>query len=84
MARTSKTKAIFQHPFTLGPAIGELPAGEYDVEIDEEEIGRYADRAAFRRVAAYLFVKSGASVRMVVIDPKALDEALKRDSRASY
>lgn len=37
--RTTKSKVTFHAPFTLNKDAGELPAGVYEVEVDEEEIG---------------------------------------------
>ena len=79
-ARTCKSKVSFGHPFTVSAIVGELPAGDYNVEVDEEPIGPATARVAYRRVATYLFVPTGGGVRMIVVNPKALDEALARDA----
>jgi hypothetical protein len=79
-ARTSKSSVTFTHPFTISAIVGELPAGNYNIEVDEEPIGPSTDWIAYRRLAAYLFVPTSAGVRMIVIDPKALDEALAKDT----
>jgi hypothetical protein len=81
MMRTTRSKVTFDQPFVLNMDIGELPAGDYQVDIDEEEIA-VSDRTAYRRTAAYLYVESPGSTRMVVIDPHDLDAALDRDSQA--
>lgn len=78
--RTTKSKVTFAHPFTLSRAVGELPAGDYEIEVDEEEIGPAADRMAYRRVATYFYVTVGASTRMHVIDSVTLDAALTEDA----
>lgn len=79
--RTRKSTITFQRPFSLNSDVGELPAGSYDIEIDEEEI-LAADRTGYRRTAAYFYVNSPGSTRMLVIDPAQLDAALERDARA--
>jgi hypothetical protein len=63
----------------LNRDVGELPAGRYDIEIDEEEI-QASDRTAYRRVAIYFYVKSSASTRTVVVNPTDLESALERDA----
>jgi hypothetical protein len=70
----------FAHPFTISATVGELPAGKYDIEVDEEPVGPATEWTAYRRLAAYLFVPTSAGVRMIVIDPGALDEALANDA----
>lgn len=83
-ARTSRSSVTFAHPFTISAIVGELPAGSYDIEVDEERIGPSTDWIAYRRLAAYLFVPTLSGVRMVVINPKALDDALARDARQPH
>jgi hypothetical protein len=79
--RTSKSTVTFQCPFVLNGDVGELPAGSYDVEIDEEEI-LAADRTGYRRIATYFYVSGRGSTRMLTIDPTELDAALERDAQA--
>ena len=76
--RTQKSTATFTKPFTLNRAIGELPAGTYEIEIDEEEI-LTANSSGYRRSAIYFFVQSGASTRTVMATPSELDSAIERD-----
>lgn len=76
--RTTKSKVTFAHPFTLSRTVGELPAGHYKIEVDEEEIGSVADRLAYRRLATF-YVTVGASTR--VIDSATLGAALTEDAR---
>lgn len=75
---TRKSTVTFQRPFTLNAAIGELPPGRYDIDIDEEEI-QAADRTAYRRVAIYFYVQNLASTRSIVVNPTDLESALERD-----
>ena len=76
--RTTTSTVIFRSPFTLNHRVGELPAGSYDVEVDEEEI-LAAERTAHRRVATILIVRRPGSTRSLAIDPAQLDQALRRD-----
>jgi hypothetical protein len=77
--RTTKSTVTFQGPFILNSVVGELPAGSYDIEIDEEEI-LATDRTGYRRVAIYFYVENQRSTRTLVIDPGDLDSALERDA----
>lgn len=67
--------------------VGELPAGTYQIEVDEEEI-HLSDRPSYRRPSnSYLplraEVQKGASTRTIATTPKDLDSALVRDEQAS-
>jgi hypothetical protein len=77
--RTARDTVTFQSSFILNKDVGELPAGSYDIEIDEEEIPTQ-DRSAFRRTAIYFYVEQQASTRTFVIHPSDLDAALRRDA----
>jgi hypothetical protein len=77
--RSRSSSVRFEHPFILNRELGELPAGTYAVEIDEEEI-QATDRTAYRRVAIYLYVENAASTRTITVTPADLESALKRDS----
>lgn len=77
--RTIRTTVTFHSPFLLNKDVGELPAGSYDIEIDEEEIPA-RDRNAFRRTAIHFYVSKQGSTRAVVIHPSDLDSALIRDA----
>ena len=79
--RTRKSTVTFQKPFIVNRNVGELSAGSYDIEIDEEEICA-TDRLSYRRTAIYLFVQEGASTRTIAATPKELDSALERDKNA--
>jgi hypothetical protein len=63
----------------LNGDVGELPAGRYDIEIDEEEIPTQG-RSASRRIAIYFYVEQRGSTRTFVIHPSDLDSALRRDA----
>jgi len=76
--RTRSSSVSFEHPFTLNRGLGELPAGTYAIEIDEEEI-QATDRTAYRRLAIYLYVENFASTRTIAVIPADLESALKLD-----
>lgn len=74
--RTTKSTVTFNAPFSLNNTIGELPAGTYDIEVDEEEIVR-GEFTAYRRIGTLLFVHQGGSTRSVAVDAKQLHAALQ-------
>lgn len=75
---TQKSTVTFQRPFTLNRDVGQLPAGSYEIEIDEEEM-QATDRTAYRRVAIYFYVQTGASTRTIALSSADLESALGRD-----
>lgn len=77
--RTTRHAVTFHSSFILNKDVGELPAGKYEIEIDEEEIGSQ-DRQAFRRTAIYFYVDQSGTTRTCVIQPSDLDSALERDA----
>ena len=77
--RTTKDTVTFRSPFILNTNVGELPAGTYAIEIDEEDIST-PERSAFRRTAIYFYVERPGSTRTVVVRPSDLDSALRRDA----
>lgn len=77
--RTTRDTVNFRSSFTLNTSVGELPAGSYEIEIDEEEIPTQ-ERTAFRRTAIYFYVNKMGSTRTFVIQPSDLDSALRRDA----
>ena len=58
-----------------------MPAGTYDVETDEEEIGT-GEYTGSRRTAVVLYVRQEGSTRSIGATPKELDSALTRDKEA--
>ena len=76
--RTTRKIVTFQSSFILNKDVGELPAGSYEIQIDEEEIPTQ-NRQAFRRSAIYVYVENGGSTRTVLVRPSDLDTALERD-----
>jgi hypothetical protein len=77
--RTTKDAVTFHSSFILNKDVGELPAGRYGIEIDEEEFPA-RERRAFHRTAIHFYVERQGSTRTFVIHPNELDAALKRDS----
>ena len=66
--RPTRSTVTFHAPFTLNPVVGELPAGTYDIEVDEEDtiVGQ---RAVYCRVATLLLVHGRGTTRTVKVDP---------------
>ena len=80
--RTTHSIAHFAAPFVLGLE-GLLPAGDYDIDHDEELIEGMS-RAAWRRVATFIHlparaVRNVTTSQLVAIDHLELETALKRD-----
>lgn len=79
--RTRDSSVTFQRPFILNGSVGELPAGTYDIEVDEEEL-QASDRTGYRQVTIYLYVQTAASTRTFIVNPGELDSALERDLKS--
>lgn len=81
-SRTTHSIAHFEAPFALGGMEGKLPAGDYDIDHDEELVDGMS-WLAWRRVATFIHVpartvKSSTS-QLVAIDHDELETALKLD-----
>jgi hypothetical protein len=76
--RTRKAIVSFLGPFTLNREVGELPAGTYDIDVDEEAIQAH-ERTAYRRINIYFYVRSPSSTRTIIATPADFDKALERD-----
>jgi hypothetical protein len=81
--RTTRSIAHFAAPFVLSGLEGQLPAGDYDIDHDEELIEGMS-RLAWRRVATFIHlparaVKNPATSQLVAIDYLELETALRRD-----
>jgi hypothetical protein len=72
--RTTRSKATFKAPFSLPEFEREFPAGDYDIETDEELI-EGLERTAYLRRATLLYVREGAKTHVITIDPSALEAA---------
>lgn len=79
--RTTRSSVSFNAPFSLKGIDGELPAGSYDIETDEEII-EATDRTAYRRIATLIHIRTHAQTRSCAVDPDDLEAALERDRRA--
>lgn len=80
--RSTRSTVIFSNPFTLSGYLGELPAGDYEVLV-EEEFFQGLGFQAYRRTATYLTVR-GTGAHAGQPDLRAttendLKEALRRD-----
>jgi len=81
--RTTHSIAHFAAPFVLGGLEGQLPAGDYDIDQDEEVVEGLS-RLVWRRVATFIHlparaVKNPPTRQLVAIDHLELETALKRD-----
>jgi len=85
--RTTHSIAHFAAPFVLGGLEGQLPAGDYDIDHDEELIEGMS-RLAWRRVATFIHlparaVKNPITSQLVAIDYLELETALRRDQESA-
>ena len=84
--RSTRSTVTFSNPFTLSGNPGDLPAGDYEVLV-EEELLQGLSFEAYRRTATYLKVRgrgrhAGRTERRAISD-KDLKEALGRDAALS-
>lgn len=83
--RTIRSTVSFGSPFTLDDPSEILPAGDYDVEIDEELLEGLSF-LAYRKIMAviHLPMRPGQAgiMQTLSINPQVLDAALKRDKAA--
>jgi hypothetical protein len=76
--RTTSKTVTFERPFVLDDFPELLPAGDYIVDTEEEQLDSMQFEG-WRRVATTMRVRVGAEVEMRSIEPEALHEALMRD-----
>lgn len=76
--RTTRKQVSFRSPFRLPEIDEELPAGVYDVDIDEQAI-EGNERTVFIRVATLIYLRGLGSTRTITIDPAGLEAALEKD-----
>ncbi|MBL3571860.1 hypothetical protein BV509_03385 [Rhodovulum sulfidophilum] len=84
--RSTRSTVTFSNPFTLSGYPGDLPAGDYEVLV-EEELLQGLSFEAYRRTATYLTVRgrgrhAGRSELRAISDSD-LKEALSRDQGAA-
>ena len=81
-SRTTRRTVAFARPFRIAGYDDDLPAGEYQVDVDEELLEGLSFEA-YRRTGTYLVVGGQAggrgSTEMRPVDPRDLDAALVRD-----
>ncbi|GHF68780.1 hypothetical protein [Seohaeicola zhoushanensis] len=84
--RSTRSTVTFSNPFTLPEYPGELPAGDYEVLVEEELIQGLSFEA-YRRTATYLTVRGrGRHVgrfELRAISDSDLKQALSRDQGAA-
>ncbi|QPC91293.1 hypothetical protein [Mesorhizobium sp. INR15] len=80
--RTTHSIAHFRAPFVLGGLAGTLPAGDYDIDHDEELIDGLS-WLAWRRVATFIHLPArtvtSPTSQLVAIDHAELETALRQD-----
>ncbi len=83
MFTRTKTRTVhFDAPFTLKGLDGTHPAGDYQVQDDEEQITGIS-WLAYRRVATAIEVIAGKTTSLIDINPSELDAALEMDRALS-
>ena len=80
--RTKRLIAHFEAPFVLPGLDGIQPAGDYDID-DDEELIEDLSWPAYKRVATFIYVPAKGSnecrTQLVAIDYTELEMALKKD-----
>lgn len=85
ISRTTTSTVSFAHPFELDGFINELPAGDYELVVDEELI-QSLSFVSYLRTATYLMIKeakSSHSIQMHRIDPEELELIVSLDQKRS-
>jgi hypothetical protein len=83
MFTRTKTRTVhFDSPFTLKGLDGAHPAGDYQVQDDEEQITGIS-WLAYRRVATAIEVIADKTTSLIDINPSELDAALEMDRALS-
>lgn len=84
--RSTRSTVTFSKPFTLPGYAGDLPAGDYEVLV-EEELLQGLSFEAYRRTGTYLTVRGrgrhGGRSELRAISESDLKEALSRDQGAT-
>jgi hypothetical protein len=79
LSRTTTSIVTFLHPFVVAGYNDELPAGEYEVLVDEDVMPS-SNFAAYRRTATFLLInwRAGKS-ELRAVDHRDLELALAQD-----
>ncbi|NKX44469.1 hypothetical protein [Roseicyclus persicicus] len=84
--RSTRSTVTFSNAFTLSGYPGDLPAGDYEVLV-EEELLQGLSFEAYRRTATYLTVRGRGSragrTELRAISDRDLEKALRRDQAAT-
>lgn len=80
--RTTRSSVTFAFPFRLEAFDELLPAGSYDIDMEEEGI-EGNERTVYVRVATLLYLRTMVRVETVTIDPTDLQRAVDADRRRS-
>ncbi|MDH4440168.1 MAG: hypothetical protein QE284_07260 [Rhizobium sp.] len=79
MFTRTKTRTIhFDHPFALFGLDGLQPAGDYEVQDDEEQITGIS-WLAYKRIATVIEIRSGPMTHRITVDGEELEAAMARD-----
>lgn len=81
MIQTRHSVVSFAAPFTLPGLNRHYPAGDYRVNVDEEQLD--VSFAASRRVATTIMLVWGATTEAWLVDPRDLEAALTADAERS-
>ena len=83
--RTSNSTVSFRNPFILGDIDEVFPAGDYNVETEEELIDGLSF-LAYRRKSTFITLladpRKPGITQTLTVDPGVLDDALKRDENS--
>ncbi|WP_229006399.1 hypothetical protein [Roseibium aggregatum] len=81
--RSTRSTVKFFHPFTLKGQSEVLPAGDYEILV-EEELLRDMNFLGYRKTATYLIVADKGKTVMREISGKDLEAVLNRDRDANH
>jgi hypothetical protein len=84
--RSTRSAATFSKPFTLSGYPGELPAGDYEIVVEEERLQGLTFET-YRRTATYLKVHGNGAhagrTELRLTTESDLKKALRRDQAAN-
>ncbi|WP_209000886.1 hypothetical protein [Stappia sp. BW2] len=80
--RSTRSTVKFFHPFSLRGQSEVLPAGDYEILV-EEELLQGLSFLAYRKTATYLIVAGNGRTEMREISGNDLEEELSRDRAAN-